>query len=71
MDTLMRRISSSDLRDSTCLPLGVYSLLRSSGHDALVAEAGVLQKDGRLHVAQQKYAGGQCIVMTSGIYGLV
>ena len=63
---LLCRISSSDLKGITCLPLNMYSIVQSSEHGELLVEAGLLQKDKRLHVAQQRFVEGRCAALVLG-----
>lgn len=50
----------------TCLPLNAYSIVQSSNHGELLVEAGVLQQNGTLLVAQQTFENGQCKAMSLG-----
>lgn len=66
---LLHRVSSSSQEGITCLPLSAYSIVRSGQHGQLLVEAGVLQKDGTLLVAQQTFASGHCTGMSIGTEG--
>ena len=66
ISVLLCRISSTDLNGILCLPLNVYSIVQSSEHGELLIEAGLLQKDKGLRVAQQKFLDGRCTVLTMG-----
>ncbi|DBB07648.1 TPA: hypothetical protein ACH3X3_009083 [Trebouxia sp. C0006] len=60
------RMSSCSQEGITCLPLNAYSIVQSKNHGELLVEAGVLQKNGTLLVAQQTFDNGQCKAMSLG-----
>lgn len=66
LQDLPHQICSSSLAGITCLPLNTYSIVQSDQHGGLLIEAGVLQKDNCLLVAQQRFVDGRCTVMTIG-----
>ncbi len=59
-------MSSCSQEGITCLPLNAYSIVQSKNHGELLVEAGVLQKNGTLLVAQQTFDNGQCKAMSLG-----
>ena len=63
---LLCRISGSDIDGIICLPLNTYSIVQSDHHGGLLVEAGVLQNNKCLQVAQQKFVNGHCSVMAIG-----
>ena len=63
---MLCRISSNSLVGLTCLPLNAYSIVQSKEHGAWLVEAGVLQENGTLLVAQQCFHNGHCSHMSIG-----
>ena len=59
-------MSSRSKEGITCLPLNTYSNVQSDQQRGLVVEAGILQQDGSLLVAQQVFTNGRCSSMTLG-----
>ncbi|KAL0023348.1 hypothetical protein WJX77_009747 [Trebouxia sp. C0004] len=63
---LPSRMSSCSQEGITCLPLNAYSIVQSRDHGELLVEAGVLQKNHTLLVAQQTFDNGHCKAMSLG-----
>lgn len=66
LEVLLCRISGSDFDGITCLPLNTYSFVQSDQHGRLTVEAGILQNNKCLQVAQQRFVDGHCSVMILG-----
>ena len=69
LEMLLCRISGSNFDGIICLPLNTYSIVQSDQHGGLFVEAGVLQSDACLQVAQQRFVDGHCSVMMLGSEG--